>query len=56
MEDRVRSWIAMAGAADARFTLELLPLLRERAVPTLLLWGEDGFSLGLSKLRREGTA
>ena len=45
-EDRVRSWIAMAGAADARYTLELMDRLRERAVPTLLIWGEqDEFQL-----------
>lgn len=40
-EDRVRSWTAMAGAADARYTLDLLDRLRDRALPTLLLWGED---------------
>jgi pimeloyl-ACP methyl ester carboxylesterase len=40
-EDRVRSWTAMAGAADARYTLKLLDRLRDRALPTLLLWGED---------------
>jgi pimeloyl-ACP methyl ester carboxylesterase len=40
-EERVRSWIAMAAAADTRFTLELIPHLRERALPTLLIWGED---------------
>jgi len=41
VEDRVRSWVAMAAAADARFTLELTTRLQERALPTLLLWGED---------------
>lgn len=40
-EQRVRSWTAMAGAADARYTLDLIPRLRERALPTLLIWGED---------------
>ena len=40
-EDRVRSWTAMAGAADARYTLEPLDRLRERSLPTLLVWGED---------------
>ena len=40
-EDRVRSWTAMAGAADARYTLELLNRLGDRARPTLLVWGED---------------
>jgi pimeloyl-ACP methyl ester carboxylesterase len=36
-----RSWMALAGAADPRFTLELVDDLARRAVPTLLLWGED---------------
>lgn len=40
-EQRVRSWTAMAGAADARYTLDLITRLRERALPTLLIWGED---------------
>ncbi|MDQ6776267.1 MAG: alpha/beta hydrolase, partial [Actinomycetota bacterium] len=40
-EDRVRSWTAMAGAADARCALELVDRLRERALPTLLIWGEQ---------------
>jgi len=31
----------MAGAADARYTLALIQRLRERALPTLLIWGED---------------
>lgn len=39
--DRVRSWTAMAGAADARYTLDLVDRLRERALPTLLAWGEQ---------------
>ena len=36
-----RSWMAMAGAADSRYTLELLPALRRFATPKLLVWGED---------------
>ena len=36
-----RSWLALAGAADNRFTLELLPRLRESTTPKLLVWGED---------------
>ncbi len=40
-EQRVRSWTAMAGAADARYTLDLIARLRERALPTLLIWGEE---------------
>jgi len=31
----------MAGAADARYTLDLVERLRERALPTLLAWGEQ---------------
>lgn len=41
---RIRSWMAMAAAADARYTLDLLPALRKQAPPTLLIWGaEDDF-------------
>jgi len=41
-EARVRrSWMRLAGAADSRFTLELVPALRESPVPKLLIWGED---------------
>ncbi|GAA1525520.1 pimeloyl-ACP methyl ester carboxylesterase [Agromyces terreus] len=36
-----RSWMAMAGAADSRFTLDLVPGLRRSALPKLLIWGED---------------
>jgi pimeloyl-ACP methyl ester carboxylesterase len=36
-----RSWMAIAGAADSRYTLELVPALRESPVPKLLVWGED---------------
>jgi len=36
-----RSWMALAGAADPRYTLELVDELTTAAVPTLLLWGED---------------
>jgi pimeloyl-ACP methyl ester carboxylesterase len=36
-----RSWMALAGAADPRYTLELVADLAAAAVPTLLLWGED---------------
>ena len=38
---RVRSWMAMAAAADARYTLELVPALQHRAIPTRLVWGRD---------------
>ncbi|MEX5258438.1 alpha/beta fold hydrolase [Kocuria arenosa] len=38
---RVRSWMAMAAAADPRYTLDLVPALQEAAVPTRLVWGRD---------------
>jgi pimeloyl-ACP methyl ester carboxylesterase len=31
----------MAAAAAPRFTVELTPRLKHRALPTLLLWGEE---------------
>ncbi|MEV0231319.1 alpha/beta hydrolase [Nonomuraea sp. NPDC050786] len=36
-----RSWMALAGAADSRFTLELVPALQADETPKLLVWGED---------------
>ncbi len=36
-----RSWMAMAGAADSRYTLELVPALQQSTTPKLLIWGED---------------
>lgn len=36
-----RSWMALAGAADNRYTLELVPALRRSTTPKLLIWGED---------------
>jgi pimeloyl-ACP methyl ester carboxylesterase len=36
-----RSWKAMAGAADSRYTLDLVPALRRSTTPKLLIWGED---------------
>ncbi|WP_457946145.1 alpha/beta fold hydrolase [Pseudarthrobacter sp. alpha12b] len=38
---RARSWMAMAAAADSRYTLELVPALKEAAIPTRLVWGRD---------------
>lgn len=38
---RVKSWTAMAAAADPRYTLDLVPDLHEAAVPTRLVWGRD---------------
>ncbi|MBF6329380.1 alpha/beta fold hydrolase [Nocardia transvalensis] len=36
-----RSWLAMAGAADNRYTRELVPALQRSTTPKLLIWGED---------------
>lgn len=36
-----RSWLALAGAADNRYTLDLVPALRQSTTPKLLVWGED---------------
>ena len=36
-----RSWLALAGAADNRYTMEILPALRRSKTPKILVWGED---------------
>jgi pimeloyl-ACP methyl ester carboxylesterase len=36
-----RSWLALAGAADNRYTQEMLPALLQSRTPKLLIWGED---------------
>ncbi|WP_109477074.1 alpha/beta hydrolase [Paraburkholderia sp. C35] len=36
-----RSWLALAGAAYNRYTMELVPQLRASQTPKLLIWGED---------------
>ncbi|MEX5262298.1 alpha/beta fold hydrolase [Kocuria sp. CPCC 205263] len=38
---RVRSWTALAAAADPRYTMELVPALQQAALPTRLVWGRD---------------
>ncbi len=38
---RHRSWMAMAGAADPRYTLGLVPALKAAGIPTRLVWGRD---------------
>jgi pimeloyl-ACP methyl ester carboxylesterase len=41
-DERVaRSWMCLAGAADSRYTLELVDALRADPHPKLLVWGED---------------
>ena len=36
-----RSWLALAGAADNRYTQKMLPALLQSRTPKLLVWGED---------------
>ncbi|MFB9484662.1 alpha/beta fold hydrolase [Streptomyces filamentosus] len=36
-----RSWMAMVGAADNRYTRDLLPAMRQNETPKLLIWGAD---------------
>lgn len=38
---RCRSWMAMAAAADPKYTTDLVPALKEAAIPTRLVWGRD---------------
>jgi pimeloyl-ACP methyl ester carboxylesterase len=39
-----RSWLALAGAADNRYTMQMLSALVRSKTPKLLVWGEeDGF-------------
>lgn len=41
-DERVRrSWMALAGAADHRYTLDLVPMLQRSTTPKLLIWGQD---------------
>jgi pimeloyl-ACP methyl ester carboxylesterase len=49
---RHRSWMAMAAAADARYTLDLVPLLKEARIPTRLVWGRDDDFQKISFARR----
>jgi hypothetical protein len=36
-----RSWLALAGAADHRYTIEMLPALLQSKTPKPLVWGDD---------------
>jgi pimeloyl-ACP methyl ester carboxylesterase len=40
-EGATRSWTALAAAADARYTMELVEPLQRSGLPILLLWGEE---------------
>jgi pimeloyl-ACP methyl ester carboxylesterase len=47
-----RSWMALAGAADNRYTVELLDSLRANRRPKLLIWGHDDQFQPISYARR----
>ncbi|MEV0649344.1 alpha/beta hydrolase [Phytomonospora sp. NPDC050363] len=47
-----RSWMAMVGAADHRYTRELVPALRRNTTPKLLVWGEDDGFQGVGYAER----
>ena len=49
---RARSWMAMAAAADSRYTLELVESLKAAAVPTRLIWGRNDDFQKVSFARR----
>lgn len=40
-EEATRSWIALAAAADSRYTVELVEPLQRSGIPILLVWGEE---------------
>lgn len=50
--ERRRSWMAMAAAADARYTMDLVPDLQEAQIPTRLVWGSDDDFQKVSFARR----
>ncbi|MFE3519192.1 alpha/beta fold hydrolase [Streptomyces sp. NPDC059166] len=47
-----RSWMALAGAADSRYTLDLVPAMRASDTPKLLVWGEDDTFQGITYAER----
>ncbi|WP_216698807.1 alpha/beta fold hydrolase [Arthrobacter sp. H41] len=49
---RSRSWMAMAAAADAKYTVELVAGLKAAAIPTRLIWGRDDDFQKISYARR----
>ncbi|WP_435190638.1 alpha/beta fold hydrolase [Streptomyces sp. bgisy126] len=42
----------LGGAADNRYTLDLVPALRRSAMPKLLVWGEDDGFQGIAYAER----
>jgi len=51
-----RSWLAVAGAATSRHTLDLVPALRRSTIPKLLVWGEDDLFEKVASSRRRSFA
>ncbi|MBG0738019.1 alpha/beta fold hydrolase [Paeniglutamicibacter antarcticus] len=49
---RQRSWMAMAAAADPRYTMDVVPALQRAAIPTRLVWGRDDDFQKVSFARR----
>jgi len=49
---RTRSWTAMAAAADAQYTQNLVPALVDAAVPTRLVWGRNDVFQKIEYARR----
>lgn len=47
-----RNWLRFVGAADCRYTLELVPALRRSSAPKLLVWGEDDQFQGVAYAER----
>jgi pimeloyl-ACP methyl ester carboxylesterase len=51
-EDATRSWMALAAAADSRYTMELVEPLQRSGIPILLVWGEEDKSQPIEYARR----
>ncbi|MEV3934418.1 alpha/beta hydrolase [Glycomyces sp. NPDC049804] len=51
-EEVRRNWVRYVGAADCRFTMELLPALLRSETPKLLVWGEDDQFQGVAYAER----
>jgi len=51
-EDATRSWTALAAAADARYTMELVEPLKRSGLPILLVWGEEDSAQPIDFARR----
>jgi pimeloyl-ACP methyl ester carboxylesterase len=51
-EDATRSWMALAAAADSRYTMELVEPLQRSGLPILLVWGEEDSAQPIGYARR----